>query len=455
MGTATIADTTQNVIARIERIPFSGWHVKMRVIIGAATFFDALDAVMIATILPVLMREWHLRPDQIGFLISIGYIGQTAGAIFFGWLAERVGRVPSMIATIALYAVMSILSALSWSYWSLFLFRTIQGIGLGGEVPVAASYVNEFCKAKGRGRFFMLYEQIFLIGVVVSSLLGLIIVPRFGWRMMFWIGAIPALLALLLRWLVPESPRWLVNKGRIPEADKVVTKIEKAASRDGKVALPPVQAIPARVTEKRTDWRELFRGTYLKRTIVLWFIYFTTYFFLYGIGTWVPTLFVKIFKLPLQQGLRYNFYFACSSLVACIINAFVIDKIGRKMLFGFCLFAGGFVSIILWLTGAQSPNTVLVLGVFSYFWISSLGATLFLYGPELYPTRLRALGSSVGTSWQRLASATGPVAVGFIVGATSLKWAFLMFGLVPIVGGIITLLFGEETKGRVLEELSP
>lgn len=360
-----------------------------------------------------------------------------------------------MIATIALYAVMSIVSAFSWSYWSLFVFRTIQGVGLGGKVPVAASYINEFSKAKGRGRFVMLYEQVFVVGVVVASLLGYIIIPRWGWRAMFWIGAIPAIIALLLRWIVPESPRWLANKGRIDQAERIVTKIEKVVSHDGKVPLPPVQSIPARVAEKPTDWQELFRGIYLKRTIVIWVIYFATYFFIYGLTIWVPTLFIQVFKLSLQQGLRYSFYFSCLGLAATIVNAFVIDKTGRKILFGVCFIAGGGVSIILWLTGAHSADTVLFLGMFSYFWISSLGSTLFLYVPELYPTRLRALGSSIGTAWQRIASATGPIAVGFIVGATGLRWAFLMFGLVPIVAGIITLAFGEETKGRVLEEISP
>lgn len=453
MSSTTAADRTQAVIARIERIPFSTWHVKMRMIIGVATFFDALDALMIATILPVLIREWHLRPDQVGLLISVGYVGQAAGAIFFGWLADRAGRVTSMIATIALYAVMSIVSAFSWSYASLFVCRTIQGIGLGGEVPVAASYISEFSKAKGRGRFVLLYEQIFVVGVVAASLLGLFIVPRWGWRTMFWIGAIPAVIALLLRWLVPESPRWLATKGRIEEAEEVVSNIEKAVSR--KTTLPPVSSVSYAPLKRTTDWRELFRGRYLRRTLVVWVVYFCTYFCVNGLSVWVPTIFTRVFRLPLQTGLRYGFYLAALGLVTAFLAAFLIDKSGRKPWITVAFFLGAACSIILWLTGARTADTVLVLALAAYFPVSSLGGALYLYVPELYPTRLRGIGASVATAWLRTGSATAPILIGFILSKATLSWVFLMFGCVALVGALVALIFGVETKDKVLEEISP
>src|SRR5262249_52063415 len=162
--------------------------------IGTATFFDAFDALAIAYVLPVLIRLWKLGPLEIGNLISIGYVGQLVGALFFGWLAERRGRMLALQLSVALYSVFSLLAAFSWSYGSLFAFRTIQGIGLGGEVPVAAAYISELSRARGRGRFVLLYELAFAIGLVAAAVLGNLIVPTLGWQAMFLIGAIPALL---------------------------------------------------------------------------------------------------------------------------------------------------------------------------------------------------------------------------------------------------------------------
>src|SRR5499426_4196696 len=153
------------VVARIERLPSSAWQVKARIIVGVATFFDAFDALAIASVLPAIAPLWKLTPPQIGVLISAGFLGQLAGALLFGWVAERYGRMTAMIWSIALFAVMSLVCALAWDYNSLLVFRTIQGIGLGGEVPVAAVFISELAKAKGRGRFVLLYELVFPIGL--------------------------------------------------------------------------------------------------------------------------------------------------------------------------------------------------------------------------------------------------------------------------------------------------
>src|SRR5262249_61930792 len=139
-------------------------------------------------------------------MISAGFIGQLIGALLFGFIAERYGRMPAMIWSIALFAVMSLVCAFAWDYNSLLVFRVIQGIGLGGEVPVAAVFISELAKAKARGRFVLLYELVFPIGLVAVSLTGLWVVPHLGWQWMFIIGALPAFLALVLRRLLPESP---------------------------------------------------------------------------------------------------------------------------------------------------------------------------------------------------------------------------------------------------------
>src|SRR5258706_2143323 len=204
MVSAAPAGAVDNVVARIERLPTSWWHVRTRIIVGVATFFDAFDALAIATVLPVLVPMWKLSQPQIGILISAGFIGQLAGALLFGWIAERFGRMPAMIWSIATFAVMSLVCAFAWDYNSLVAFRVLQGIGLGGEVPVAAVYISELTRAQNRGRFVLLYELVFPIGLVAVSLTSLWVVPHLGWQWMFYIGALPAILALFLRMLLPE-----------------------------------------------------------------------------------------------------------------------------------------------------------------------------------------------------------------------------------------------------------
>jgi len=191
---ASLSNRASELITRMESVPFSRWHVKPRVIMGSATFFDAFDALSLAFVLPVLIGLWNLNPGQIGILIGSGYLGQAIGAIFFGWLAERFGRVFSAKWTVLLMSVMSIACVFAGNFEMLLLFRFIQGIGVGGEVPVAATYINELSVAHGRGRFFMLYEMIFPLGLMLSAQIGTLVVPSFGWKWMFLIGGIGGLI---------------------------------------------------------------------------------------------------------------------------------------------------------------------------------------------------------------------------------------------------------------------
>src|SRR6185436_2635308 len=179
------------LLARLEGVPFSRWHTKARVIVGSATFFDAFSALSLAFALPVLIGLWHITPEQTGLLISSSYIGQLIGALLFSSLAEKSGRIPSAAAATALMSIMSLGCAFAWSFPTLLVCRFIQGIGVGGEMPVAAAYISELSRARGRGRFFLLYELIFPLGLVATGQIGAWVVPEFGWKSIFWIGGVP------------------------------------------------------------------------------------------------------------------------------------------------------------------------------------------------------------------------------------------------------------------------
>jgi putative MFS transporter len=452
-GRTASAGTADNVVARIERIPTSWWHVRARIIVGVATFFDAFDALAIATVLPVLVPMWKLSQPQIGMMISAGFVGQLIGALLFGWVAERFGRMPAMIWSIATFAVMSLVCAFAWDYNSLVVFRMLQGIGLGGEVPVAAVYISELTKAQNRGRFVLLYELVFPVGLTGASLLGLWIVPHLGWQWMFYLGAIPAVVALGLRVLLPESPRWLAMRGRTAEADKAVAVIERETERATGQPLP--QPLPVTATQgQKASLADLFGEIYLRRTLTVWVIWFTSYFINYGLVIWLPTIYRTVFKLPLEVSLRYGLITQVAGFLGTLICALTIDAIGRRIWFALA-FAAAAASLGMLATIPQpTADEVLIYMSIAYLFISTINIGLVLYTPELYPTRVRALGSGTATAWLRFASIIGPTAVGYMI-AGGLQSVFLWFGVVAVVGAVITALFAVETKGRVLEEVSP
>jgi putative MFS transporter len=451
-GTAP-SGSVDDVVARIERLPTSWWHVRTRIIVGVATLFDAFDALAIATVLPVLVPMWKLTGPEIGYMISAGFVGQLIGALFFGWVAERFGRMQAMIWSIATFSVMSLVCAFAWDYQSLLIFRTIQGIGLGGEVPVAACYISELTRARNRGRFVLLYELVFPIGLVAASILSLWMVPRYGWQSMFYLGAAPAILALCLRVLLPESPRWLAVHGHHAEADAALTLIEReTVASTGKELLAPQPILATR--EHKASLSDLFGPIYLRRTLTVWVIWFAAYFINYGFVIWLPTLYRTVFKLPLDVSLRYNMITQAVGLLGTLICALTIDYVGRRVWFTLA-FAGGAVCLsLLFLDPGAAAEQVLIYMSIAYFFISTINIGVYLYTPELYPTRSRALGVGTATAWLRFASIIGPTAVGHMIGG-GLESVYLMFAATAICAAFITGLFAVETKGRVLEEVSP
>jgi putative MFS transporter len=461
MDAAYSRSSVDDIVARLERLPTSWWQVKARIIVGVATFFDAFDALVIASVLPVIVPLWKLAPQQIALMVSSGFAGQLIGALLFGFIAERYGRMTAMIWSITLFAVMSLVCALAWDYTSLLVFRVIQGIGLGGEVPVAAVFISELARAQGRGRFVLLYELVFPIGLSAAALLGLWIVPHLGWQWMFAIGALPALLALVLRVLLPESPRWLAVRGRNSEAEAAMTLIETETQKATGKPLPEPRPVVGTLA-KPASWADLFGPGYLRRTLVVWVIWFAAYFVNYGLLAWLPTIYRTVFQLPLDVSLRYGLITQLVGLVGTLICALAIDHVGRRLWFALSFAAGALALLALMLYPSPSALQTLTCVTIANLFISTINIGVYLYTPELYPTRVRALGVGTATAWLRLASMIGPPVVGIIIGAQltpaqipDVPRVFLVFGAVAAAAAVITALFALETKGRVLEEVSP
>jgi putative MFS transporter len=442
------SNQSSSLIARIESIPFSRWHIKPRVVMGSATFFDAFDSLSLAFVLPVLIGLWKLNPGQIGILISIGYLGQAVGAVIFGWMAEKFGRVFSAKWTILLMSVMCIACVFAGNFNTLLLFRFIQGIGVGGEVPVAAAYINELSRAQGRGRFFMLYEMIFPLGLMLSAQIGTFVVPSLGWKWMFLIGGIGGFIVFSMLFTLRESPRWLISKGRFDEADRVIKEIE--ASTDERM---PV-TISAPKTEAKGNWKELFSPFYRGRTLIVWVLWFTAYFVSNGLNNWLPSLYKTVYHLPLQESLRAASVTNVVQVIAVFACALFVDKIGRKKWATIAFIVAGILLTTLWSVGAKTPSSVIYLGSTAYGAMGTITVLLYLYTPEIYPTRMRAIGTAFATAWLRLASAIAPAVVGFVLGAKGINFVFILFAGVAVIGAVLALRM-IETREKVLEEIAP
>jgi MFS transporter, putative metabolite:H+ symporter len=439
-----------SLIARLENAPFSRWHTKARVVVGSATFFDAFDALSLAFALPVLIGLWHITPQQTGILISSSYVGQLIGAILFSLLAEKFGRIRSAAAATALMSIMSVSCLLAGNFPELLAFRFVQGIGVGGEMPVAAAYISELSKAKGRGRFFMLYEMIFPIGLMATGQIGALVVPAFGWKAIFWVGGVPGLIVSFLLTRLPESPRWLISKGRLLEAERIISQIE-GASKHGSARSEAAPLAP--LPPQRSRWTELLGSHYRRRTLIVWALWGTVYFVTNGLNNWLPSLYNTVYRLPLQQSLRAASMTNVAQVAVLLVCVFCIDRIGRKNWMFVSLIVGSAGLLILGLFGADNVRNVIALVTFSYGIVGSANAVLYLYTPEIYPTRMRAIGTGLATCWLRLASALGPVVVGTVVSSKGTSSVFLLFAAAAIVGAVASTRM-IETRARRLEAIA-
>ncbi len=447
--TISQAGTAEDILARIERLPLSAWQIRTRLIVGTATFFDAFDALAITYVLPAVVPAWKLTPAEIGWLISAGFLGQFIGAIAGGAIAERIGRRPVIVAAVLWFGVFSFACGGAWNYQSLVVLRLLQGLGLGAEVPVAATYISELARAEGRGRFVLLFELVFPVGLVAVAVMGRSIVP-IGWQYLFFVGGVPALFALAMMRHLPESPRWLASRNHLEEAATAMALIEQNVQAATGKPLPPPEAAPRTLIARHSTWMELFSGVYRRRTLVIWVAWFATYFANYGLTTWLPTIYRTVFKLTLEDALNYGLITQAAGLFTSFACALLIDRVGRRVWFAIA-FAGAAAALLtLWWIGPSSAERILVFAILTNLCISTLSLALYLYTAELYPTRIRALGTATGTAWLRLASILGPQVFGSTVGNGSIGSAFLVFGVVALGACIVVALFATETKVRVL-----
>ncbi len=450
-----------NTVARLERLPFGRTHLRVGALLGVGTFFDAFDSLIIAVVLTVVLTQFEVDFANAGLLISAAYVGQFIGAIGLGVVAERYGRRMGFIIALGAFGLLSLAVATAWNFESLLILRLLQGIGLGAEVPIAGALFNEFVRGRSRGRAVMLYESIFSWGILLAPLIGLLFFALFGeesgWRLLFLFGGIPVIVAVIAYFKLPESPRWLADKGRFAEAAALLDEMEREAQASGVTLDEP--EVRTRADVKPTRFGELFSPVYRRRTALCAVTWFCGYFILYGFSTWLPTLYVRLGGLPIQNALGLTVIASAIYLVEIYVFAFTVDRVGRKPWFvgGFTVsMIGASFGLVAILLDATAWPVLLVASLLMGLGISPITAGLYLYTPELYPTRMRAWATATGSSVNRVASVIGPILVGVLLGAgLGLASVFLVFGVVAAVGLAVMAWLGIETKQRVLEELAP
>ena len=264
---------------------------------------------------------------------------------------------------------------------------------------------------------------------------------------MFFIGTAPILIALSLRSALPESPRWLASRNRLDEANSAIDRIEQEIEKSSGSKLPaPTEWVPA--DTKRASWRDIVGPDYLRRSIVVWIIWFATFFITYGLGTCLPTLYRTVFNLPLETSLRYATIGSLMQLVGGITAGFVIDRLGRRRLFMIAFFGAATALVALWFVGFDFGHAICDLQRYRLL-LCRIGRArrVSLRSGRCSPTRARAFATALGTAWLRLASMLGPLVIGFFV-AGEIANVFLIFASGALVAGVAVTLFAIETANR-------
>ncbi len=458
------------VADRLDRLPLAGFHYRLLFLSGLGWLFDSMDGGLMSFVLARLKTEWHLTADEIAAASSAGLAGMFLGGAVAGSLADRFGRKIVFQWTLLLFSIATGLCALAQGLTSLLLLRFLVGLGLGGELPVAAALVSEFAPARHRGRLVVLLESFWAFGWAAAAIIAEFLARHaeaagheFPWRIAFLVGALPALYVFVLRRSLPESPRYLSSRGRPEQAEAILRSIEmeSGVSPDGATASVAIPAsTPTRTSgpaaapaPRRARLRDLFGPGVGRRTATLWILWFTMAYSYYGIFTWLPTL-IAGKGFPLVQSFQFTLVITLAQIPGYFTAAYLVEKLGRKATLAPFMLLCAASSFLF--GGSGSPRELILWGcLVSFFNLGAWGVT-YGYTPELYPTRLRGTGTGSAAAFGRIGGVLAPLVVGRLMGTWGggFSAVFLMFAAILAAGALGVVVLGEETSGRTLEEIS-
>jgi putative MFS transporter len=441
-----------NIEGRLERLPMTSYQKRVFAIVATAWLADQIDVALLIFLIGAITRDFDLTKIQIGYLASMTFLGQLVGNLIFGSSSDILGRRVTFQVTMIVWGVASFLAAGAWGLVSLMVFRFFIGTGVGGEAPVAQAIVSEFIPANERGKYIAFMEGFWAVGFILSGLISYTFLPAAGWR---WVFVVVGSLAAVVFWVrrsLPESPRWLSDHGRFEEADSVMSRIEaEVAKRYGKPLPPPKPFVEDAVRETRNPLAILFQRNFLKRNVMLFGMWFFALLGFYGLNSWIAVM-LEAQGLSVVKSVGFVTLIAIGGIPGFYVAALLLEKIGRKPTTTIFLIMSAIMAFIY---GQASNLTILLVsGFVMQFFMFGMWSCLYAYTPELYPTRCRSTGAGVASAFGRVGAITGPIVVGYIIGAVGQVGVFTLgagsFGL----AALLVLVLGIETRGKILEEIS-
>ena len=431
---------------RLDRLPIFSFHYRIFWLIGAGMFFDGYDLYVGASVLGAAVQSKFAALPQVPQFISWTFVGMTIGSLVAGFLGDHFGRRFTYQFNLAIFGLASLAAAAAPSMEWLILCRFFMGLGLGAEIVVGYSTMTEFVPPTSRGRWMAFMAFIVVAGFPATSLLSTLVVPSYGWRPMFVVAGIGALIVWYLRKQLPESPRWLESRGKTEAAETLMQAIEREAS-GGAPLPPPAPAVPV------PPWTlaSLFSPTLLPRLVVGCVVLVTINTLIFGFVNWLPTFFGQQ-GIGIARSLAYTLVLAGGSLVGCAVGAFAADRFGRKRtIIGASIFTILFGALYPYMV---APSLLLTVGFFLIVGIYVLTAVLYgVYTTELFPTEVRLRANGFCNMLGRGATIITPFIILTLFKSYGVGGVLgLMIGLL-LAQIVVVAIWGIETSRRGLEEL--
>ncbi len=412
----------------IDEAKFNGFHQLLVFCCFLIIVFDVYDLVVFGVVLPVLMEEWSLTPVEAGMLGSYALFGMMFGAIFFGSLSDRIGRKKCIIICMLLFTIFSFLVTLATGPTSFGIMRFIAGLGIGGLMPNAVALITEYSPLKNRSFLSTLMFSGYGVGGIVAALLGIWLLPIYGWKIMFYIGALPIFTIPLIMKLVPESLGFLYIKDKREEVIKVLKQV------DPTVEVKDTDTFTMPGKSAKVSIAQLFNNGRLVSTIMFWVSFFMCLLMVYGLNSWLPKLMTKA-GYPLGSSLMFLFALNLGGMIGAIGGGKLGDKFDlKKVLIVFLSLA----AISLFLLGFKGNSFTL------YVLIAIAGATtigtqilLYTYVAQFYPMDVRSTGIGWASGVGRLGGIVGPLVGGVLLSMNlSFQFNFLIFAIPGAIGAL-------------------
>jgi putative MFS transporter len=446
--TMTTAATAGGLTAaeRLDRLPFGKAHKRILALIAAGMFFDAMELYLAGGVLGALVKSGYSNVALNAQFIAWTFYGLVIGSFLAGVLGDRYGRRFCYQLNLAIFGIASLAAAAAPSMDILIVCRFFMGVGLGAEIVIGYGTLSEFAPAAVRGRVIGTLSMLTNVSVFAAPFLGFWIIPNFGWRWMFVIVGIGALIVWVLRKNMPESPRWLEAQGRFEEADRVVRELEIGAG------VEPAKQSTATVRQEPVPISIVFSGPLLGRTLIGILLNVVMGFCLYGFLAWLPTIFVKQ-GFSIVSSLGWTAVMAIGGPVGGLIGLMVADRFGRK----WTVVVASLVAAAMGIRYPMihDPNELMAVGfvlVTASYVIVAVGFALWV--PELYDTRYRMRGAAVCSTAGRLVTAViQSIIVALLAwnGVTGVVW---VLAALLLIQAVVFALFAVETRQQSLETIA-